>query len=261
MRGIKGLIWESSVLDADEVGQRGRLDWGTLYCHLHATLLDHGSHDLAPLLLLLPARTHAHTHMHMHTHAHTRTSTHIHLQGIRFHGYSIPDCQKLLPAAEGGEEPLPEGLFWLLVTGEIPTKEQVKMLSQDWAARSAIPSYVEDILDRCPNTLHPMAQFSLAVTALQQESSFAKAYQNGVHKSTYWDYVYEDANDLIAKLPNVAARIYRNVYKDGRVGDTDPNLDYSANFSKLLGYQDPKFIELMRLYLTIHSDHEGGNVR
>ena len=147
------------------------------------------------------------------------------------------------------------------MTGEVPSKAQVKELSADWAARSAIPSYVEDILDRCPNTLHPMSQFSLAVTALQQESSFAKAYQNGVPKAQYWEYVYEDANDLIAKLPNVAARIYRNVFKDGKVPDIDPSLDYSANFSKLLGYNDPKFIELMRLYLTIHSDHEGGNVR
>jgi citrate synthase len=139
--------------------------------------------------------------------------------------------------------------------------EQVRALSADWAARSAIPSYVEDILDRCPNTLHPMSQFALAVTALQHESSFAKAYQNGVPKSQYWDYVFEDANDLIAKLPLIAARIYRNVFKDGKVSSIDPKLDYSANFSHLLGYKDPNFIELMRLYLTIHSDHEGGNVR
>jgi citrate synthase len=165
-----------------------------------------------------------------------------------------------LPAAEGGEEPLPEGLFWLLVTSEMPTKEEVKGLSAEWAARSAIPSYVEDILDRCPNTLHPMSQFSLAITALQHESSFAKAYAAGVNKASYWEYVYEDSMDLIAKLPLVAARIYRNIYKDGKVGEVDPNLDWSANFSKLLGYNDPKFIELMRLYMTIHADHEGGNV-
>jgi len=136
----------------------------------------------------------------------------------------------------------------------------VKALSQDWAARSAIPSYVEDIIDRCPNTLHPMSQFSLAVTALQHESSFAKAYQNGISKAEYWEYVYEDSNDLIAKLPLIAARIYRNVYKDGKLPDIDTNADYSKNFSTLLGYEDPKFVELMRLYLTIHSDHEGGNV-
>ena len=173
---------------------------------------------------------------------------------------TIPECQKLLPSAPGGEEPLPEALFWLLVTGEVPTEQQVRDLSADWAARSAIPDYVEDILDRCPNTLHPMSQFSLAINALQHESSFAKAYSNGVSKNEYLDYTFEDANDLIAKLPLIAARIYKNVFKDGKMGSIDPKLDYSANFSHLLGYTDPKFIELMRLYLTIHSDHEGGNV-
>ncbi len=181
-------------------------------------------------------------------------------EGIRFHGYSIPDLQKKLPCAPGGEEPLPEGLFWLLVTGEIPTAEQVQALSADWAARSALPAHVEEILDNCPNTLHPMSQFSLAINALQHESAFAKAYQEGVPKTQYWDYTFEDANDLLAKLPLVAARIYRNVYKDGKVPHIDPKADYGANLSHLMGFKDPKFVELMRLYLTIHSDHEGGNV-
>lgn len=73
MRGIKGLVWETSVLDADE--------------------------------------------------------------GIRFRGMSIPECQQQLPKAKGGEEPLPEGLFWLLVTGDVPTEAQVKALSKEWAQR------------------------------------------------------------------------------------------------------------------------------
>lgn len=87
-------------------------------------------------------------------------------EGIRFRGKTIPECQELLPKAPGGAEPLPEGLFWLLVTGEVPTSEQVKELSKDWAARAEIPSFVKEILDRCPPTLHPMSQFSLAVTAV-----------------------------------------------------------------------------------------------
>jgi citrate synthase len=49
-------------------------------------------------------------------------------EGIRFRGYSIPECQKLLPKAPGGTEPLPEGLFWLLVTGDIPTEKQVSSI-------------------------------------------------------------------------------------------------------------------------------------
>ena len=89
-------------------------------------------------------------------------------EGIRFRGKTIPECQELLPKAPGGSEPLPEGLFWLLLTGEVPTQEQVNELSKDWAARAAIPEFVEELLDRCPPTLHPMSQFSLAVTAVRR---------------------------------------------------------------------------------------------
>lgn len=182
-------------------------------------------------------------------------------EGIRFRGYSIPECQKLLPKAKGGEEPLPEGLFWLLVTGEIPTEAQVKALSQEFANRAALPSHVVTMLNNFPTFLHPMSQLSCAITALNSESKFAKAYSEGVPKSKYWEYIYEDSIDLIAKLPVVAATIYRNTYHDGKgIGAIDTDKDWSANFSQMLGFESHEFTELMRLYLTIHSDHEGGNV-
>jgi hypothetical protein len=44
------------------------------------------------------------------------------LQGIRFRGLSIPECQKKLPGAISGGEPLPEGLLWLLITGEVSSR-------------------------------------------------------------------------------------------------------------------------------------------
>lgn len=181
-------------------------------------------------------------------------------EGIRFRGYSIPECQKLLPKAPGGEEPLPEGLFWLLVTGEIPTEDQARAVSLEWAARSALPEHVEDLLHRFPKRLHPMSQFVAAIAALSSESSFARAYDQGVHKNKYWDYVYEDSMDLLAKITGVAARIYRNTFKDGKIAQIDPKADWSANFSKQLGIDNGNFVDLMRLYLTIHSAHEGGNV-
>jgi len=120
---------------------------------------------------------------------------------------------------------------------------------------------VEEILDRCPPTLHPMSQFSLAVTALNHDSAFAKAYQAGVSKKEYWGPTFEDSMDLIAKLPNIAGRIYRNVFGQGKLPAVDPSKDYSHNLATLLGFGDNHgFVELLRLYLTIHSDHEGGNV-
>ncbi|XP_055694875.1 probable citrate synthase 1, mitochondrial [Lutzomyia longipalpis] len=182
-------------------------------------------------------------------------------EGIRFRGLSIPECQKVLPKAKGGSEPLPEGLFWLLITGDVPTQGQVEALSREWANRAALPSHVVTMLNNFPSTLHPMSQLSCAVTALNSESKFAKAYSEGVHKSKYWEYAYEDSMDLIAKLPVVAATIYRNTYKDGKgIGAIDTKKDWSANFTSMLGYDNETFTELIRLYLTIHSDHEGGNV-
>lgn len=98
-----------------------------------------------------------------------------------------------------------------------------------------------------------MSQLAAAVTVLNSESKFAKAYASGVHKSKYWEYVYEDSMDLIAKLPVIAATIYRNTYKDGKgIGAIDTSKDWSYNFTHMLGFDNAEFIELMRLYLTIH---------
>ena len=182
-------------------------------------------------------------------------------EGIRFRGYTIPDCQKLLPKAPGGDEPLPEGLFFLLLTGKIPSQEQVANISAEWAQRAEVPQHVVTMLNNFPSTLHPMSQLVAATAALNSQSRFARAYSEGVNKANYWELVYEDSMDLCAKLPPIAALIYRNLYRDGTSpGAIDPAKDWSANFVSMLGFEDPRFTELMRLYLTIHSDHEGGNV-
>merc|ERR1712045_720142 len=182
-------------------------------------------------------------------------------EGIRFRGYTIPECQELLPKAPGGTEPLPEGLFWLLLTGEIPTEDQVRGLSAEWADRAALPAHVVTMLNNFPATLHPMSQLSAAISALNTESLFAKSYSEGIHKSKYWDATYEDSMNLIAKLPVVAATIYNNLYREGATPcPIDTTKDWSHNYTSMIEYGDPMFTELMRLYLTIHSDHEGGNV-
>ena len=143
----------------------------------------------------------------------------------------------------------------------MPSEQQVRDLSAEWAARSDIPKFVEELIDRCPSDLHPMAQFSLAVNALEHTSSFAKAYAKGINKKEYWSYTFEDSMDLIAKLPTIAARIYQNVFKGGKVAPVQKDKDYSFNFANQLGFgNNTDFVELLRLYLTIHTDHEGGNV-
>lgn len=108
-------------------------------------------------------------------------------EGIRFRGYTIKDCQKMLPKAPGGKEPLPEGVFFLLLTGKMPSEEQVKSISRELTTRASLPNHVVTMLKNFPNTMHPMTQLVAATAALNTESKFVAAYNKGVNKSTYWE--------------------------------------------------------------------------
>jgi citrate synthase len=181
-------------------------------------------------------------------------------EGIRFRGYSIPELQKKLPKAPGGSEPLPEGLFYLMLIGELPTEEDVAYLSSVWQRRSHVPNHVFDVIDALPLTAHPMTMFVSGIMALQTESNFAKKYAEGMAKKDYWAWTFDDSMDLIARLPRIAAYIYRRKYKNNDHIHPNGLLDWAGNLAHMLGYADNSFKELMRLYMTIHADHEGGNV-
>ena len=180
--------------------------------------------------------------------------------GIRFRGYSIPELREKLPKAEGGGEPLPEGLFYLMLVGELPADEDVQHVSNVWQRRSHVPGHVFNMIDALPLSAHPMTQFVVGIMALQTESHFAKQYAAGMSKKDYWAAVFDDSMDLIARLPRVAAYIYRRKYKFGNHIQPDGLLDWAGNFAHMMGFEDESFKDLMRLYMTIHCDHEGGNV-
>ena len=100
----------------------------------------------------------------------TETSALDPYDGIRFRGFNIPELREKLPKAPGGEEPLPEGIFYLLLTGELPTEDDVKQITEEWKKRGDLPDYLIDILKAIPKETHPMTQFSQGILALQQES-------------------------------------------------------------------------------------------
>jgi citrate synthase len=181
-------------------------------------------------------------------------------EGIRFRGYSIPELRDKLPKAPGGSEPLPEGLFHLMLIGDLPTSEEVNHVTNVLQRRSHVPNHVFEAIEALPVNSHPMTQFVVAIMALQTESHFQKRYSEGMNKKDYWEAVFDDAMDLIARLPRVAAYIYRRKYKDGVHIQPNGLLDWAGNFAHMLGYENEEFKELMRLYMTIHADHEGGNV-
>ncbi|MCL4127142.1 UNVERIFIED_CONTAM: hypothetical protein GTU68_017963 [Idotea baltica] len=180
-------------------------------------------------------------------------------EGITFRGFSIPALREKLPKIKGSTEPMPEALFWLMLVGEIPTSEDVTWLSEEWARRSALPEHTIQMLESLPQDTHPMSQFTMGVLSLQRDSIFAKRYFEGMSKLDYWDPCYEDSMNLIARLPGLAAYIYRRAFKGNDQIQSDLSLDWSANFAHMLGNDTADFYDFMRLYLTIHADHEGGN--
>jgi citrate synthase len=180
--------------------------------------------------------------------------------GIRFRGYSIPELQEKLPKAPGGREPLPEGLFYLMLIGEMPDEEDANHITAVWQRRSHVPQHVFNAIDALPLNTHPMTMYVVGVMALQTESNFAKDYAKGISKKDYWNATYDDAMDLIARLPRIAAYVYRRKYKNNEHIQPNGLLDWAGNLAHMMGFEDESFKELMRLYMTIHSDHEGGNV-
>jgi len=184
-------------------------------------------------------------------------------EGIRFRGHTIPDLQAKLPDAYGTtdpeNEPLPEAILWLLLTGDIPTVGQTNWLKDELHSRAQLPAHVEPLIRSLPDNMHPMTMLSTGIMALQTESKFAAAYHGGVGKMDYWESNLEDCLDVIARLPEVAALIYRTKFHDGKVAPYDSSLDYAANFNRMLGFEGESIDELMRMYICIHTDHEGGN--
>ena len=180
-------------------------------------------------------------------------------EGIRFRGYTIPEVLEKLPKVAGYEMPFVEGFIYLLLTGDMPTETEVKEIADEFKERRFVPQYVFDILRAMPRDTHPMTMFSAAVLSMQRESIFAKKYAEGMSKMDYWDPMYEDALNLLAKLPEIAAYIFRMKYRGDTIIAPDPDLDMGGNFAHMMGIDKP-YDDVARLYFILHSDHESGNV-
>ena len=183
-------------------------------------------------------------------------------KGILLRNQNLFDLVKSLKY-KNSEEPLPEALLWYLFTGEIPNEKQIESVIEDLHKRTQELNFseTEKLLNSLPSTVHPMTQLSMAVLSLQQQSKFAAAYRDGIHKSKYWDAYYEDSMNLIAVLPRIAATIYNNVFFKGRqTAKYDYSKNYTENFASMMGHNSQEIVNYFSHYLVLHSDHEGGNV-
>ena len=172
-------------------------------------------------------------------------------KGLIIRGHSILDITNILP----------EEAFYLLLTGDLPNKIQLSDLQNQLKEYRTVPDYVWNVLDSMPEKSHPMTMLSIAIQSMRVESIFVEKFNEGTPKKDYWRWVLEDGLKLIGVLPTIAAAIYRKQKKLNEKIEPDQNLDWGGNFAYMLGVNDSDdFKKLMRLYLMLHSDHEGGNV-
>ena len=172
-------------------------------------------------------------------------------KGLIIRGNSILDITGILP----------EEVFYLLLVGHLPDNDQLLDLQNQLNDHRTVPDYVWKILDAMPVNSHPMTMLSIAIQSMRVESLFVEKFNQGTPKKDYWKWVLEDGLKLIGALPSIAAGIYRKQKNLNERIDPDQGLDWGANFAHMLGANDSDdFKKLMRLYLMLHSDHEGGNV-
>jgi citrate synthase len=173
-------------------------------------------------------------------------------KGLSIRGTPISELKDRAPAE----------LFFLLCTGELPNDKALKSLQDDLRQRCEVPDYVWKVLYQLPKDTHPMEMISTAILVLERESVFRRKYTEGLRREDYWEHILEDSLQLIAKLPALAGAVYRIRFDKGEPLKSDPKRDWGTNYAHLLGIPDPtgEFANLIKLYLTLHCDHEGGNV-
>ena len=172
-------------------------------------------------------------------------------KGLIIRGHPVMDITHILP----------EEVFYLLLTGDLPSQEQLVDLQNQLIAHQDVPEYVWKVIDAMPEDSHPMTMLSIAIQSMRVDSLFVEKFNEGTPKDDYWKWILEDGIKLIGALPSIAAAIYRKRINETDRIDPDSNLDWAGNFAHMLGVNESDdFKKLMRLYLMLHSDHEGGNV-
>ncbi len=153
----------------------------------------------------------------------------------------------------------PEEIFWLLLTSFLPDDRELSFLRERLHDLRTLPGYIAPLLDGMPADTHPMTMFNAAVLTMQRESHMATRYRT-LPRELLWTAALEDALEMFARLPVLAAEVYRRRYGLPTVEEPD-EMDWTRDFAmRLLGRNDAGFEELLRSYVVVQSDHESGNV-
>ena len=155
-------------------------------------------------------------------------------EGIRFRGYNIPQLRELLPKPGWCPRTL-AGRPLLADAGRWGSNRRTGKMAKCRVGQKGQCWWQCFQSDWCMSLdTHPMTQFTIAVMAMQHDNIFATKYDEGLNKDEYWDAMYEDSMNLIARLPIIASYIFRRVYKGGAPATYDAK-DWAANYAAMLG--------------------------
>jgi len=165
---------------------------------------------------------------------------------LRYRGYAIEELAEKADFLE---------VAYLLIFGELPTKEELDKFDNDIKSHSVVDDDIKKILDAFPKSAHPMGVLSSLTSAL---TAF---YPSSVDVNSEEE-MYNAIVRIMAKFPVLVAWSLRK--KNGLPLDYGSNkLGYVENLLKMMfkspssDYeQNPILVNALDKLLILHADHE-----
>lgn len=166
---------------------------------------------------------------------------------LRYRGYPI---EQLAEKAEFLE------VAFLLIYGELPTKEEYAKFKDNITKHTLIHEDMKHFFDAYPPKAHPMGILAASLSSL---STF---YPESLDPNRPKEAVDLTMQRLIAKVPTLAAWAYKNAMRHPVIYPNN-NLDYCSNFLNMMfamptdDYKvDPVVASALNKLLILHADHE-----
>lgn len=165
---------------------------------------------------------------------------------LRYRGYSIDELAEKADFLE---------VAFLLIFGELPSKEQFEKFHEDIKKNSIVDDDIRKILDAFPKSAHPMGVLSSLTSALTAFNP------SSVNVDSEED-MYNSVVKILGKLPILVAWTMRK--KQGLPLDYgDNSLGYVENVLKMMFkqpnedyVQNPIIVNALNKLLILHADHE-----
>lgn len=161
------------------------------------------------------------------------------INSLTYRGYAVQD----LAAACTFEE-----VAYLLWHAELPNAEQLRAFQQRERAQRKLTRSVLSLLERLPDSCHPMDVLRTVVSTLGADDPAAEDADPAANLAK--------AEALFAKLPTVVAADFRRRHDLPPI-TPDPDLGYTENFLRMC-FGEPPAPEVARCFeisLTLYAEH------